>query len=95
MTEKIRRRALALARMGAGEGAEAEGARRRLEKMIAEHPDLAYLLADGALATTTAWVDVPTPMHGNLLILLANSDECEVLHVEAEGDPEAPPHAWW
>jgi len=89
VNDKIRKRARALARHAAEEGPEGEGAKRRLDTLIQKHPDLAYMLEDGAAEYDTITVSAPTPVHVELLDLLAASRDCEVTYASVAGDDPA------
>lgn len=67
-----------LAAMAQTEGPEGDGARRRLRVLATAHPELSWLLAEGALEPDEVHLDAPTWIHVELLEHLAERLDCEL-----------------
>jgi len=74
---KIHERARKLARHANGQGNEAKVAKSRLDRLIAEHPDLAYLSIDNPMEAITFELDVPSAAHARVLDAIVQKMGCQ------------------
>lgn len=71
-------RARKLAALAQASGPEGDGARRRLEAMATRDPSLEWLLTEGALKIHEIELTVPSWIHAELLLIVAERLGCEV-----------------